>query len=488
MTELPPSAAESSAVSPPQVRHPRLPLRFRLRALGIEQALRLAWCFLGLALAEGAGRPVDWVVDADRRDARRAARRAAGARRVAATLGQLKGPFAKAGQFASLRYDLLAPEVREAFATLQDRVPPLPFRSVAAVIEAELGAPVEALFASFEPEPLGAASVAQVHRARLPNGEDVAVKVQFPWLEHSLRADLALAGGLLARLGRQRLSPIDRRRLFQEFAVGLAEELDFRHEADVAAEIAANLAHDPQVVVPSVHRALSARRVLTVGYLPAIPITDRDALARRGVPVRAVLETLARAYAKQVFVDGLFHADPHPGNLFVVDDDEVAVRPRVLFVDFGLSKRLSPRLRREMRGGIHALLRQDVGGFVDAMERMNMIAAGARDGVQAAVVSMFERIRREGALLGLGGAQVLGLKDEAKRLLAETPGLQLPNELLLYAKTLSFLFGLGEFLDPQADLMRISVPYLLRFLAERDGSARGAPLSGAGGGAGPAGG
>jgi ubiquinone biosynthesis protein len=451
------------------VRHPRPPLRFRLRALGIEQALRLAWCLAALALRELAARPLDWALGAERGAARRAARRAAAARRVAATLGELKGPFAKAGQFASLRYDLLAPEVREAFAGLQDRVPPLPFRAIAAVIESELGAPVEALFAEFEPEPLGAASVAQVHRARLSGGEAVAVKVQFPWLEHSLRADLALAGWLLARLGRRRVPGIDRRRLFQEFAAGLAEELDFTREADVADEIAANLAHEPQVVVPTVHRSLSARRVLTVSYVPAIAITDRAALERRGIPVRAVLETLARAYAKQVFVDGLFHADPHPGNLFVVDEPEAAVRPRVLFVDFGLSKRLAPRLRREMRGGIHALLRQDVEGFVDAMERMNMIAAGARDAVRAAVVAMFERIRREGAVLGLGGAQVLALKDEAKRLLAETAGLQLPNELLLYAKTLSYLFALGERLDPEADLMRISVPYLLRFLAERDG-------------------
>jgi predicted unusual protein kinase regulating ubiquinone biosynthesis (AarF/ABC1/UbiB family) len=396
--------------------------------------------------------------------ARRAARRAAAARRVARTLGELKGPFAKAGQFASLRYDVLEPEVREAFAALQDRVPPLPYREVAAVIERELGAPVEALFAEFERVPIGAASVAQVHRARLPGGEAVAVKVQFPWLERSLRADLALAGALLARLGR-RGAQFDHRRLFEEFAIGLAEELDFAREAEVAAEIAANLADEPQVVVPGVRRAFSTRRVLTVDYVPAIPLHD---LARRGVPARPVLETLARAYAKQVFVDGLFHADPHPGNLFVVDEPEAGVRPRVLFVDFGLSKRLAPRLRRELRSGIHALLRQDVEGFLDGMERMGMIASGARSEVRSAVVGMFARIRGEGALFGLAGAQVLALKDEAKRLLAETQGLQLPNELLLYAKTLSYLFALGEQLDPRADLMRISLPYLLRYLAERD--------------------
>jgi predicted unusual protein kinase regulating ubiquinone biosynthesis (AarF/ABC1/UbiB family) len=121
-----------------------------------------------------------------------------------------------------------------------------------------------------------------------------------------------------------------------------------------------------------------------------------------------------------------------------------------------------------MRLGVHALLRQDVDGFLDGMERVGMIAPGAREGVRRAVEEMFARIRSEGAPLGLGGGQVLALKDEAKRLLADTPGLQLPADLLLWAKTLSYLFALGEHLDPDADLMRTTVPYLLRWLAERE--------------------
>jgi predicted unusual protein kinase regulating ubiquinone biosynthesis (AarF/ABC1/UbiB family) len=259
-----------------------------------------------------------------------------------------------------------------------------------------------------------------------------------------------------------------RARLFDEFAAGIAEELDFEREARVASEIAANLAGDAQVVVPSIHPALSTRRVLVMRYVPAIPIADRATLERRGIPVRDVLATLTRAYAKQVFVDGLFHADPHPGNLFVIDEPDAVVRPRVLFIDFGLSKHLEPALRREMRRGIHALLRRDVEGFLDGMDRMGMIEPGARDGVRTAVAAMFERMAGEGQVLGLGGAQVLALKDQAKRLLEDTPGLHLPNELLLYAKTMSYLFALGEQLAPDVDLMKLSVPYLLRFLAQRE--------------------
>lgn len=448
----------------PSVRRAPVPLRHRLRASGIPQALRLARCVVPIALREWVAGPFDAFGDGA---ARRLRRQSRAARSLARALGELKGPFAKAGQFASLRYDVLGPDVREALATLQDRVPPLPFGEIAACVEAELDAPLASRFLDFDPQPLGAASVAQVHRARLaPDGEPVAVKVQYPWLAHALPADLALVRRLLRAFAPRRDAP-GRERLFDEFAAGIADELDFVREARVAREIAANLAGDEQVVVPHVYDALTTRRLLVMSYVPAVPLADRAALVARDVPLRAVLETLARAYAKQVFVDGLFHADPHPGNLFVIDEPGMSVRPRVLFIDFGLSKHLDPVLRRELQQGIHALLRRDVEGFLDGMDRMGMIAPGARDGVRAAVQGMFDRIAAEGQVLGLGGGQVLALKDHAKRLLEQTPGLQLPNDLLLYAKTLSYLFALGDALDSSVDLMKLTVPYLLRFLAAK---------------------
>ena len=442
-----------------------------LRATGLPQLARLAWLALRTALDAGWGSLGDLFVSRAARAERRASREARRVRALVATLGALKGAFAKAGQFGALRYDAMPRGLREGFATLQDRVPPLRFDAVCAVVEAELGAPLTKHFARFEPEPLGAASIAQAHRAWLADGRVVVVKVQYPWLAVSLGADLAIlrAGLWIASLRRPRVGA-DRARLFDEFAAGLREELDFAREAAVAREIAANLAGDDRVVVPAVIDSLTTRRVLTMSHHPAVRITDREALRRLGVDPREVLEILARAYAKQVFVDGLFHADPHPGNLFVLDEPEARARPRVLFVDFGLSKRLSPDLRREFRLAIFALLRADLEGFLAGMERLRMIAPGAREGVALAVASMFERIRTEGAApLALSGDRVLALKDEAKRLLEETPGLQLPNDLLLYAKTVSHLFGLGREIAPEVDLMKLSVPYLLRFLATPDG-------------------
>ena len=156
------------------------------------------------------------------------------------------------------------------------------------------------------------------------------------------------------------------------------------------------------------------------------------------------------------------------GNLFVIDEPDAATTPRGLFVDFGLSKRLSDELRNDLRQGIYALLQSDLDGFVQRMDAMGMISPGAHQQVRAAVAAMFERIRESGGALSMPGEAVLGLKEEAKRMLRETPGLQLPNDLLLYARTLTYLFALGEQLAPEVDLVKLSTPYLLKFLAASD--------------------
>jgi predicted unusual protein kinase regulating ubiquinone biosynthesis (AarF/ABC1/UbiB family) len=462
-------ATRSPAVPEPAAAPARGGRRHRGRALAFVPLVRLTsvgTAILGGRIREGLRAP---FAPRGEREERRAALRRREAERLAAALGDLKGPYAKLGQFAALRYDALSPEVRGAFASLRDAVPPLPFPEIRDCVEAELGTSLEGAFGTFDAEPVGAASIAQVHRARLHDGREVAVKVQYPWLGSSLPRDLALLRALLWILALRRPGGrAARRRLLDEFARGLGEELDFRREARVAGEIARNLAGDPAVVVPEVVASHSTGRVLTMAYHPAVPILDRAGLERVGAKPAEVLEILARSYARQVFVDGLFHADPHPGNLFVLEQPGPR-GPRVLFVDFGLSRRLDPALRREMRLAIFALLRSDREAFLAGMERLGMIAPEAGPGVRAALDRMFARLRGEGAApLSLGADRVLALKDEAKALLEETPGLQLPNDLLLYARTLSYLFALGAELAPELDLMKLTVPWLLRFLAERD--------------------
>ena len=444
-----------------------------LRRSGLEPVGRLvAWALVAAWLGFW-GALADSRLRGPERAARRLRRSEENVRRLVAQLGALKGLYAKAGQFASVRLDLLTGETRRALESLQQSVAPIPVAAIRRIIESELGEPVESRFTSFDARPLGSASIGQVHCATLPDATKVAVKVQYPWVASSLRADLRIARTALVLLcwttGRR--IP-DRKRLFEEFAASYASELDFESEAHSAREIAGNLSGESGVLVPRVFDEHSTRRVLTTSYIPTLPL-DRQALLNRGIVPTAVLEIVARAYAKQVFVDGIFHADPHPGNLFVLDAEESVHSPKVVFVDFGLSKRLDPALREAMRQGLFALIQRDADAFVRHMDTMKMIAPGAHAGVRGAVDAMFERIRqaqeenRPEHALGVAGAQIVGLQDEAKKLLQDTPGLQLPNDLLLYAKTLSYLFSLGERLAPEVDLVKISLPYLLRFLAGR---------------------
>jgi len=438
----------------------------RLRPTGLPQICVLAFAGAAIGADLAIARAARRLFGARaKRTAAAAERRAL--RRAVAALGRLKGPFAKLGQFGAVRVDLLPEEVTTALKSLRDRVPPLPFERIRAIVESELGAPLESAFAEFETQPLGAASIAQAHRARLPGGDPVVVKVQYPWLAASLETDLRIVRRLLGWAGGARRSGAAVDALFREFGDGLREELDFEREARVAAEIAANLAGDASVLVPEVIASQSTLRVLTMRHHPAVGIGDRAGLARLGVAPRAVLEILARAYCAQVFSDGLFHADPHPGNLFVVDEPGAAARPRLLFVDFGLSRRLDPALRRELRLGILALLQRDLPAFLDGMERLGAIEPGHRDDVAQSVATMFERVRSLGGLAA-GGAQVISLKDEAVALMRQTPGLRLPVDLLLYAKTLSYVFSLGAELDAEVDMMKLCLPSLLRFLAAKD--------------------
>jgi ubiquinone biosynthesis protein len=442
-------------------------VRVALRAMGVPQTARLVLCALALAIDAVASRCADTLRSDAARTAARVRFRGRSARRVVAALGSLKGVFVKAGQFAAMRHDLLPSEALEAFAALRSQVQPLPFERIARVVESALGAPIDSSFAEFERDPIGAASLAQVHRARLPTGESVVVKVQYPWLGASLATDLALIRTLL-RWWTRKLPGADWERAFAEFSAGLAGELDFRAEARVAEEIARNLSRDPRIVVPAPVHSYTTRRLLTMAYHPVIPISNPARLAAAGIDPGRVIEIIARAYEKQVFADGLFHADPHPGNFFVIDETGAAEEPRVLFIDFGLSRRLDPTLRREMRLGLYALIQRDLDAFIAGMYRMGMITDVAKPGVRSSVQAMFDRIAAASIASGESGARILGLKDEAKALLQQTAGIQLPMDLHFYAKTVSYLFALGEELAPDIDVMKLSLPYLLEFLAQRE--------------------
>ena len=263
---------------------PRIRGRFRLRTSGIEATTRLGGWAVAAGLRRGVGALRDSLGTAADRRSRQQRRRARELEGLVRILGDLKGAFAKAGQFASLRVDLADPVLREALAGLRDAVPPLPVSEIEAVVAQELGAPVDQLFSRFDPVPLGAASIAQVHLAELPDGSPVAVKVQYPWIADSLRSDLWVvrrALRLWTRIAARDLP--NREQIVAEFGRGLAEELDFVREAAIAREIGENLAPDPQILVPEVVASHSSRRVLTMHYRAAVGVEIGRAAGRERV-------------------------------------------------------------------------------------------------------------------------------------------------------------------------------------------------------------
>ena len=234
----------------------------------------------------------------------------------------LKGMNIKTGQFIGTRADLAPPAYVEWLGKLQDQVPPRPFALVRRIVEQELGEPVERLFARFDPEPIGAASLAQVHRATLSDGREVAVKVQYPEVEQLVLIDLANTTRIVNLLARTEPN-FDYRSVLAELSVEVPRELDFVREGEMLRLVAANLAHLDQIVLPEVIAGYNTRRVLVTTYLRGVRVLDIEGIRAMGVEPERVAWLLAGAYGHQILGDGIFQADPHPGNILVLPDGRV---------------------------------------------------------------------------------------------------------------------------------------------------------------------
>lgn len=382
-------------------------------------------------------------------------------------LGDLRGIYAKLGQHLAMRADLLPDEIRTELSVLEDSARAIPFPRVRRALRRSLG-PVGLRFSYIDPEPLGTASIAQVHRARLVGGGVVAVKVRHPELD---RARLDADVRTLRRTGRRLrrwLGGVDVDATVVALSEALRDELDFRREGRIAEEIAARFADDPRVVVPRVHWNATREDVLTMDYVPCVRLDDRRRLSEAGVEPARCVEIVADAYGRQIFGLGLFHADPHPGNVFLVDESsglrpEGGPGPRILFVDFGLSQRLPEQLREELRLGLHALLRRDIAGIRAGLERIDAVQPGRTDEAEAALRDALEG--GAASALGAGTESIESLVQLGKRLVRESGAFRVPPELLLYARTLSMIFSLAHRIAPEANPMKQLLPHLMKFLS-----------------------
>jgi len=277
------------------------------------------------------------------------------ARRLRHSLEQCGGMFVKAGQVASTRSDLVSPPVAEELSHLQDNVAPAPPDGVRELLEEELGSPVDEVFAEFDSQPLAAASIGQAHRARLHGGQQVIVKIQRPGIADSVNRDLDVLNQL-ATVVEQRTTwgaeyhVCD---LADEFAERLREELDFEIEARNASDIAANLDGASDVRIPAVFHDLTTRRVLVMEWLDGVSVRDGDAIDALGVDRRELAEDLLRCMLQQMLVDAQYHADPHPGNVMVLRNGQLAL------IDFGAASRIDPLQQTAIRDVMVAVSQRD---------------------------------------------------------------------------------------------------------------------------------
>ncbi|MEW6540744.1 MAG: AarF/UbiB family protein [Bacillota bacterium] len=379
--------------------------------------------------------------------------------RLRLVLEELGATFIKLGQLLSTRADLLSPEYIEQLERLQDAVPPIPAAEVRRVVERELGQPLEVLYARFDPEPLAAASVAQVHRAAMHDGTDVVVKVQRPGVKEQIHLDLLIMLDF-ARLA-DRHTPWGRMYNFtnmaEEFREAIAEETDFRAEARHADTIRRNLEGDPRVFVPRVQWSHTAERVLTLEYVGGIKLSNLEALEAAGMDRKRLARVLADVLLKQMLVDGIFHADPHPGNISVLPGERLAL------IDFGIIGRLGLENRDRLGQIMLGMIRKNA----DMVMRSVLRSGAVPDSVDINLLRRdIEQLQQKYYDVPVNQINV----SESMRdflVLAYRHRVRLPNELTMLIKSIITADGLVRQLDPEISVVDIARPLGRRLLAER---------------------
>ena len=383
--------------------------------------------------------------------------------RLAAALQNMGPTFIKLGQVLATRSDLVSADIAADLSSLQDRLPPFPSEQAMAMIAAELERPLTELFQDFTPEPVAAASIAQVHKAVTTDGRHVAVKVVRPGIAEAFRRDLELFHWLADMIDRYRprLRRLKPREVVTTLETAIRTEMDLRMEAAAAVELAANFANDPELYIPAIDWERTATRVLTLEWVEGIRIDQPDTLRARGFALDAVIANAANAFFKMVYRDGFFHADMHPGNLFVRPDGRIAV------IDFGIMGRIDRTTRFYLADMLHGFLVGDYrrvaevhfeAGYVPADQSVDLFTQACRSIGQPLLNKPLEEISL-GRLLG--------------QMFAITETFQMPAQpqLLLLQKSMVVTEGIGRALDPHMNMWEVSRPLITEWARENRGPA-----------------
>lgn len=398
---------------------------------------------------------------------------------------RLGGVMIKVGQFLSARLDVLPPEITDELSGLQDEVPPVDYEPIRLQTELELGSAIEKVFLTFEKEPVAAASLGQVHRARLlPNEaeamgfENVVVKILRPNIEQIVEVDMSairVVGGWL-----KRYKPVSDRAdvpaIVEEFAAVLNAELDYLSEGKNAETFATSFKDDGGVHVPRVVWNRSTRRTLTLEDVTAIKITDYDAITAAGISRAAVADRLLATYLKQIFEDGFFHADPHPGNLFVLPLDEKDsdgfTKFRLTFIDFGMVGRMPDKLVEGLREVVIAVGLQDATRLIRAYQTLGVLLPSANIKLlEEASAQVFDRFwgKSMNELRSIQHSDMMKFGLQFRELMTSMP-FQVPENLLLLGRTIGILSGMCTGLNADFNLWLQLAPYAKKLTEGEGGS------------------
>jgi predicted unusual protein kinase regulating ubiquinone biosynthesis (AarF/ABC1/UbiB family) len=363
-----------------------------------------------------------------------------------------QGLLIKFGQAIGSRPDLIPDEYIDVLSRLQDQVPSRPYSVIKRAVETELQRPLSDVFASFEEKPIASASLAQVHRATLKDGRVVAVKVQYPGIEEVVETDLANIRFLLRILSIFERN-LDFTPIIEEISKTAPMELDFINEGHNAELISSNFGPREDIIVPEIVWEYSTRRVLTMEFLDGIKITDIEGLEREGIDTQAVAQLVVDAYCDQLYLHGMFHADPHPGNLFVRPG------PKLIMLDFGLCRKIDDKFRLGYARMVRAMLTSNwpdmVQGFMD-------LGVKVKNPSDAGVYLELGRAFMDTSRPGTAYADPDLVEEVNKRLnkaIRANPIVEIPREFLLIGRMTGLLSGLGKHLDSKVDVSATILPY-----------------------------
>jgi predicted unusual protein kinase regulating ubiquinone biosynthesis (AarF/ABC1/UbiB family) len=370
---------------------------------------------------------------------------------------ELRGLLIKMCQVIGTRSDVFPPPYVRTLSKAQDRVPPRPFEEMRTVVEEDFAKPLDAVFAEFEPRPVAAASLAQVHRARLLDGRTVAVKIQYPDIDRIVRTDMSSVRRVLRVYEYFDPQPMELLPLMDELQRHLALELDFGREVESAERIRGFFREDPAVVIPRFHREWCTRRVITMEFVEGIKVTEREQLVRAGIEPRAVVQGLMAIYTRMILGFGFFQADPHPGNIFIQPG------PRFVLLDFGLAKQLPKGFGLGMFELMFSMMTMNEAAMLRAFDELGFqTKTGARDTYLEISRRMIDRSESK----TFEGEFTEQMTDELFEAIRENPIVKVPTDFVLVARAFSLLSGIAHTLGHRANVLEAMAPGAVSLRAE----------------------